>query len=148
MTKNEIRRMNMLSTPSSVEEFVNAIFEDFPFKHWNEITEGYPVTNIYTNEKGDVKYEFALTKFKEQEVNVTIENNILTIEAKRQEKNEEEKDGWKLISGRIKKESFTKRIRIPNHLNADKAEAKFNEGLLIITIPAKYEQGKKRQLLG
>ena len=51
---------------------------------------------------------------------------------------------WRLIDGKIKKNSFEKRIKLSNKLDYMKAQAEVKDGLLTINIPQKEKFATKQ----
>jgi len=137
-------RREVLIEKNNFENLINNFFGDFVIKDFQTIVEGYPVANMFVNEKGDLKVEIATTGFDEKDVKVTIEGNLLTIKATEKAK----EDGWCLVSGRLKKKSFEKNIRLSSKLNASQAKAEFKNGTVQVIIPIKPEEEiKKIELL-
>jgi len=120
-------------------QFVESIFYDYAFADFGRIASEYPVSNIYVNENSDLKLEFAITGFKEEEIKVQVQDGLLIISGDKKPS----EDGWKLIEGRLKKKSFERKIRISNKLNIDSIEAKVEDGMLEIIIRAKEDSKPK-----
>jgi len=118
-----------------VEAFFDGFFRDFPKVDALKNIEGYPVTNIYTNSKGDYRLKIAVTDFEKDELDITIEDGCIIIRGEHKSEDAE----WKLIGGRLKSSSFEKRYRLSNRLDTSKAVSELKNGQLIITIPAKEE---------
>jgi HSP20 family molecular chaperone IbpA len=129
----------------NLESIIDNFFGDFLFKDFQTTVEGYPVANMFVNQKGDLKVEIATTGFEEKDVKVTIEGNVLSIKGSMEEKKEDE---WCLVSGRLKKKTFEKHIRLSNKLDVSKAKAEFKNGTVQVVIPIKPEEEiKKIELL-
>jgi len=78
---------------------------------------------------------------KKSDVNINVRGNVLSIQAeKRNERKEEDKDKKYLLQ-EISYGSTSRTIRLPNYVDMNKLEAKFDEkdGKLKITIPKKEE---------
>ncbi|MHA1356887.1 MAG: Hsp20/alpha crystallin family protein [Candidatus Helarchaeota archaeon] len=73
--------------------------------------------------------------YTKEEVNVEINDGVLTISSEHKEEIEEENEGYfyKERSHR----SFSRALRIPKHIKAEEIEAKMENGLLTLTIPKK-----------
>ena len=67
------------------------------------------------------------------ELNVSIENNVLTISGEMKHEQEDEND--KVYYRECCYGSFSRSIRLPEHLQIDKVDAEFSNGYVIITIP-------------
>lgn len=125
------------------QRFFNSTFPDFSIHEIERNIEGYPVTNVYTNATGDLRFEIAVTGFAENEVSASIKDGFLIVKGEKSEKKEKPDTAWKIISGRLKKSSFEKRYRLSNKLNLDQISAKIENGVLSIEIKAKEETKPK-----
>jgi HSP20 family protein len=122
-------------------DFINLVdrmFEDFHFMDFSEIVkkDTYPISNIYVGEDQSIKITIAVTDWDKKDISISSEDDSIIIVGK---DNREEDKKWRLINGKIKKNSFSKRIRLSNRLDYDKAEASIENGLLTIIIPPKDE---------
>ena len=98
-------------------------------------TDGYPVTDIYTNEDHSQVIEMALAGFKKDDLNIDVKDNTITIgcDASKEEKQQKLR--------RIAKRSFKKTfVDYHNQLDFSKTEAEFIDGLLSVTIPRVEEK--------
>ena len=67
------------------------------------------------------------------EIDISIEDNILTISGSREEEGEIDQDDY--YSKEIRRGSFLRSISLPKSVDADKAEATYEKGELSISIP-------------
>ena len=94
-------------------------------------TDGYPVTDIYYNDKKDQIIEMALAGFKKEDLNIDVEDNTITISYK-----SNQNDGEARPARRIAKRNFTKTfVDYNNILDFSKTKASFVDGLLSVSIP-------------
>jgi len=124
-----------------IDTFFVKMFPDFTRTDIDRSIEGYPVSSIYTNKDGDLKFEIAVTGFNEEEVSASVKDGFLIIKAEKKDK-EEEAD-WRKISGKLKRSSFEKRFRLSNKLDLEAISASIKNGVLIVTIKAKEESKPK-----
>ena len=88
--------------------------------------------DIY-QDKDNLYIETPLTGVKPEEVEISIEDNVLIIEGKSEEKKEiKEKD---YLRKEIRRGNFKRGIKLPVEVVEDKAEAESVSGILKITIP-------------
>jgi HSP20 family protein len=87
--------------------------------------------------------EGQLPGVKPDDVEITIENGRLTIRGTTSS-DDERQDGDFLVR-EIRRGSYSRTVSLPNGLEADKAEASFDDGVLTLRIP-KAEQVKPRQI--
>jgi len=110
--------------------------EDGPGK---EMTGAYPVDIDEDDEAVTVEAE--LPGFKREEVNVTVDNGMLSIIAERQP---EEKKGTVHLSER-RLMRVERRFTLPASVDEDKAEAKLEGGVLKLRLP-KTAESKPKQI--
>ncbi len=78
-----------------------------------------------------------------KDINVNMEDGVLTIKGERESSSEEEHEGYKRIER--SRGSFYRRFSLPDTADADKITAKSNHGVLEITIP-KQEKLQARKI--
>ncbi|MHA1569390.1 MAG: Hsp20/alpha crystallin family protein [Alphaproteobacteria bacterium] len=78
-----------------------------------------------------------------KDIEVNMENGVLTIRGERKEEKEEEREGYKRIE-RVRG-TFYRRFSLPDTADADKISAKSKNGVLEITIP-KQEKVQPRKI--
>ncbi|MGQ9615488.1 MAG: Hsp20/alpha crystallin family protein [Spirochaetota bacterium] len=85
--------------------------------------------------------EVELPGLTEKDINLKVENGILTISSKKENESEEKRKGY------IRKErryySFCRSFALPDHVNIDGISATFRNGLLEVNIP-KSEAAKPK----
>lgn len=123
------------------------IFDDF-FKPWNEWfdngnlwgrTMNVPAVNI-TENKENYQVSLAVPGMKKDDFKIDIDGNMLTISSE-QEENKEEKDK-KFTRKEYSYSSFSRSFTLPEEINKEKIEAKYEEGVLKISLPRKEEAKK------
>jgi len=131
------RPLNDLILGSRLDDFLDNIFDH---RIWDS-SSFYPDVDIKSK---DNKYvlEADLPGLTEKDIDVKVENNLLTISSVKEEKKEEEKDGY------ILKErhgySFTRSFVLPKDVDVKKIEAQFKNGMLNITLGKKPEAKPKK----
>jgi HSP20 family protein len=91
-----------------------------------------PAVDIY-QDRNNLYVEVSLVGVKPENVEVSIEDNILTIQGKAEEKKEiKEKD---YLRKEIRRGTFRRVIKLPVEVKGDKALAESAGGMLKITIP-------------
>jgi len=83
---------------------------------------------------------------KPDDLNITLENNVLTITGNRKFKEEEKKENYHRIERRYGK--FTRSFTLPATLDAESVNAVFENGILNITLPKKAEFKPKQITIG
>lgn len=122
----------------------------------DDVLGGMPETVAAAQLKLDVKEDekaFHVTAelpgMNEKEVDVTFHDGTLTIRGEKTVERDEKKDTWHIIersSG-----SFSRQLSLPTTINADQIEAKFDKGVLSVTLPKMEDekaQAKKIEIKG
>jgi HSP20 family protein len=126
---------------------VPSVFDDF-FRPWNEWfdnsgvlgrTMNVPAVNIAENENGYL-VSLAAPGLKKDDFKIAVDGNMLTISSEKEE-SREEKDK-KFTRKEYNYSSFSRSFTLPDEVNREKIEAKYEEGVLHMTLP-KREEAKK-----
>lgn len=135
---------HMLET---LQDDMNRLF-DFSFSKWPEKSTGLlqggwsPAIDIY-DEKDELIVKADLPGLTKDDIEVTIEGNILTLKGeKKHEEKTKEKDY-------VREErfygAFHRAIALPTSVDADKVKAAYKNGVLELTLPKK-EEAKPKQI--
>jgi len=91
--------------------------------------------------------ELALPGWRSEEVNLAVENGVLTVEGMREtgEKPVEDRERTYHIR-EVESGSFSRSFRLPTNIEWDKANASFKEGMLKIEFP-KRDDAKPRRIV-
>ena len=101
-----------------------------------EFNRSLPAVNVKENNK-EFNIEFAAPGFKKNDFKINVEENILTISAEKQDEKNEEKDNY--TRKEFSYNSFSRSFTLPQTVNADKIDAKYNDGILNLSIPKREE---------
>ena len=115
-----------------LNDFIND--EVFPV-HLTKTTSGYPVADIYQGPDGSTIMEFALAGFSRSELSIDVkpERRSITVSAA-----SSSDDGS--AARRIARRAFTKTyVNYDDNLDLSNAEARFENGLLTVTVPRRPE---------
>jgi HSP20 family protein len=87
-------------------------------------------------ENGAYKVRADLPGVKKEDIQVTVDGDVLSIQAEtRQEK--ETKDGERVVYSERQIGKFARSFRLASEIELDKAEAKYADGVLELTLPKK-----------
>jgi HSP20 family protein len=123
------------------------VFDDL-FKPWNEWfdnagilsrTINVPAVNI-TERKDKYEVSLAVPGMKKDDFKIDVDGNMLSISSEKEEKTEE-KDK-RFTRKEYNYSSFNRCFSLPEEVNQDKIEAKYEEGVLKISLPRKEEAKK------
>ena len=105
---------------------------------------GKPAMDIYETDK-NVVAEVNIPDFDPEKVDVSVEDNVLRVSGKMEEKKEEKEKGyWRK---EIRKGSFERMMRLPVAVKENKVDAVYEKGVLKITMPkVKIEPKSKVQI--
>lgn len=76
----------------------------------------------------------------EKDINVTVADNVLTIRGEKKFEHKEDKENFHVMERRYG--SFQRMLRLPESVDDSKIEAKFDKGILNITLPKRPEAVK------
>ena len=117
------------------ESFVNP-------RTWNWGEHQLVALDVYATDD-DLVVEANLPGVKPEEVDITVEGNTLTIAGETRSARKDE-EGSTLIQ-EIRRGPFSRTLTLPDGLEADKATATFEDGVLTLRVP-KAAQAKPRQI--
>ena len=91
-----------------------------------------PALDVYENEK-NIVVETTLAGIKPEDVDISIKEDILTVDGTRKSTSEiDEKNYYKK---EVRTGSFHRSVALPSSVKVDKVKADFKNGLLTITLP-------------
>jgi HSP20 family protein len=130
-------RFNNSPRSASFPEFFNDVMGNI--FNGNEVdSPSYtkPLCNVVENKEG-FNIEFALPGFSKKEVSIDVDNNVLTVNGKKEEAKDDTEKNYtrrEFYYGEFKR-SFT----LPETVDQDKIKATFSDGILTVGIPKKPE---------
>lgn len=90
----------------------------------------------------EYKIEAELPGINQKEIDIKIDNNILTIKGKREDRKEEKDKNYHLRERYYG--AFQRSISLPSNIDSDKIEASFEHGVLHITVPKSNGRASKK----
>ena len=95
-----------------------------------------PAMDVY-EENGNVIVEATLAGIRPEDVSINVHDDVLTLEGKRKVSSEiDEKNYYRK---EVRSGSFNRSVILPASVQADKAQANFENGLLKISLPKQTE---------
>jgi HSP20 family protein len=101
-----------------------------------------PSVDIYEN-KDQIVLEAELPGMKQEDFDLSIENNIITLRGERKFEKTEETDNYHRVERSYG--SFTRSFTLPQTVSAEGATAEYSNGVLRVTLP-KREETKARRI--
>lgn len=134
---NPIREMVGLS------DRLNRMFEEMSgFNVENEITGSWaPAVDVYESENA-IEIKADLPGMTEKDIDVTVENNTLSIKGERKIENEEKRESYHRIERQYG--SFYRSFQLPNIVDVTRINASFRNGILELALPKREETKPKR----
>lgn len=117
------------NSPSSLR--LSDFFDEDLFNFKSAHDDWMPAVNIVDNSK-NYQIEVAAPGIKKNDFNVVIENGILTVSGKTEVVEEESKKNY--TRKEFSSQSFTRSFTLPENVNQDDVEAKYQDGVLKLTL--------------
>ncbi len=124
------------------------VFDDF-FRPWNEWFENggnlwgrtmnVPAVNI-TELKDEYQVSLAVPGMKKSDFNIDVNGNMLTISSEKEESKEEKEK--RFARKEYSYSCFSRSFTLPDEVNKEKIDAKYEDGVLKISLPVKAEAKK------
>ena len=142
-----MRRPSPFSELVTLRQAMDRLFDEPFFR---------PATGVPGNDGGNLALDVRTTKdallveaalpgVKPEDVDITIVNGTLAIRGETSAERGDKDDDGRWLVREISRGSFVRTVSLPNGLEADKAEATFENGVLSLRIP-KAEQVKPKQI--
>jgi HSP20 family protein len=147
-----VRRPSPFGELVSLRQAMDRLFEDsfvraapFGSRSWALGSEavGFPLD--VTRDAEALRIEAALPGVKPDDVEITVENGVLSIRAESRSEHSEQNDEGEALVREIRRGSVSRSITLPTGLETEKADATFEDGVLRLTIPV-AETVKPRQI--
>jgi HSP20 family protein len=125
----------LLAWPEEVERYLDAQWRQWPFRFWRRpVTEEawLPETDVFEKD-GELVIRTDLPGMTAENIEVTLEGDILTIRGRREEEKEVKEEQY-YCSERAVGE-FLRTIRLPKGAVAEGIEAHYDNGVLEVILP-------------
>jgi HSP20 family protein len=126
------------SFPSLIDKFFESDLMDWNTWNFAEADSTLPAVNIKENDN-EYLIEVAAPGLKKEDFKVNYDNGRLTIASEKKQESEQ-KDGEKITRREFCYQSFQRSFSVSEDLvNADKISAKYDNGILYVTLPKREE---------
>lgn len=127
-----------------VAERMPIVFDEFfrPWTDWFDTTNlmgrvlNVPAVNI-AEHKDEYQVSVAVPGMKKDDFKIDVEGNVLTISSEKEETSEDTEGQY--TRREYNYSSFTRSFTLPDEVNKEKIEAKYEDGVLKISMPRKEE---------
>lgn len=131
----------------SLQRDINHVFEDF----WDKVEDGFsghrdivgmigPSTDVIETDKS-VEVSVELPGMTEKDIDISLSGDAMTIRGEKKIEHEEERKG--VYMSERSYGSFYRTVPLPAGVDTDKADAKFKNGVLTISLPKTAEAQAK-----
>lgn len=124
---------------------LSRIMDDVLGGEWNGRTVAQrwaPACDIF-EDKENLKIVLELPGVKPEDVKISLENQVLTIQGEKRQVAEESSERWHRYERSYG--SFERRFTLPSTVDPEKIQAKADNGVLTVTLP-RAERAKPRQI--
>jgi len=127
-----------------IDQIFNSVFGAGPARNANGGSlMRAPDTDVIETER-EIRVVAEMPGLKRENIEVDVENNVLTLRAeKREERREGENGRFHLAERRYG--TFTRSFVLPRDVDAEQIQADFEDGVLTVTIP-KSEKARRRRI--
>jgi HSP20 family protein len=138
-----ITRWEPFRNLSTLQNQVNRLFEiSFPARTDNSaLTTWAPAVDIYETEN-ELVIKADLPEISEKELDVRVENNMLTIRGERKFEEKVKEDNYLRIERTYG--SFSRSFSLPNTVNTEAIKAEYKNGVLTVEMPKRAESKPKQ----
>jgi HSP20 family protein len=120
----------------------DSFFEGRPGRRIREEGEWLPSIDV-SETKSDFVVKAELPGMEAKDIEISLNEGLLTIKGEKKQEIEEKEEGYHLIERSYG--SFTRSIRLPKEVQSDKINASYKNGVLKVILP-KSEEAKKKEI--
>jgi HSP20 family protein len=130
--------------PATLQEQINRVFGDMVGRAGEEsnLTPWAPTVDIYETEH-ELVVKADLPEVNPQDLDIRVENNILTIRGERKFENKVNEENYLRVERAYG--SFSRSFSLANSVKSDAIRADYQNGVLTLSIP-KREEAKPKQI--
>lgn len=137
MTKKRTGGSRSLFPSLMIDFFGHRLFEPGFFdidEVFGKGVNNIPLANIVET-KNDYRIELCIPGFDKNDFRLNVENGVLTISSEKKEERKEEEENYRRRE--FSYEGFSRSFQLPENVTEDKINAKYDNGLLQVTVPKK-----------
>jgi len=127
---------------STLQDRMNRLFRESQGPEEALTTSSFaPPVDVYEDEH-NVSLKIEVPGIDEKDIDVRIENNVLTVHGERKFEKEEKEENFRRVERQYG--SFTRTFTLPTTVDAEKVSANYDKGILKIALPKKAEAKPKQ----
>lgn len=127
--------------PSMFNRFFENDLFDWSTRNFSNTNTTLPSVNIREDENG-FEVDMAAPGFEKKDFKIELINNLLTISSEKKVETET-KEGQQFTRQEFSYQSFSRSFTLPNTVEGEKIQAKYENGILKVAIPKKEEAKPK-----
>lgn len=112
---------------------IDRFFDNHNLTNFSLANLGWDLAIDVFEENGNVVAKMSLPGIKPEEVDLSVDEENLTVSGRREEEKEVNKKEY--YSKEIRRGSFSRTISLPKQVDPAKAEAKYSDGVLMVSMP-------------
>lgn len=132
-------KFNPVKEFDSFHDTIQKYFEDFSLTR-SSLRETFSPKIDISEEKNQIIVEAEIPGVNKEDLKITLQDNILTLEGEKKKVDQEKEKNFYRIERTYG--SFKRSFNLPYDVDSEKVEAKFEDGLLMISLQ-KFEEKKK-----
>jgi HSP20 family protein len=126
-----------------LNRILDEAFGGFPFQDQGTITSTWFAPTDVSEDENSLQISMELPGVESDDVRLSLENNILTIRGEKRQRSEE--DNERIHRFERTYGMFERTFALPNTVDPDKIEARYENGVLLVRIP-KAERARPREI--
>jgi len=140
-----IVRWNSSRDVAAYQERMSRMLQGFYARPHEDLADGswVPAVDIYTNGQHELVLKAELPEMREEDIDLTVEENTLTLRGERKVDTEVTEEQFHRIERSYG--SFARTFALPPTVNADKVSAEYKAGVLTVRLPLR-EEAKPKQI--
>jgi HSP20 family protein len=127
--------------PSLFDRFLENDLFDWSNRNYSTTNTTLPAVNIKEDNDG-FEVEMSVPGLDRKDFNIELNNSVLTISSEKKVENET-KEGQRFARREFSYQSFSRSFTLPDTVEDDKIKAKYENGILSVSIPKKEEAKPK-----
>ena len=122
------------------------LFEGFlpPIRDRVDRSSWSPAVDVYEDDK-KIVLKADLPEVDEKDLKVKVEDDLLTVHAERKFEKEAKEENFRRVERSYG--SFHRSFQLPETVHVDKIDAKYDKGVLKVTLPKREEKPKKGRVI-
>jgi HSP20 family protein len=135
-------RIRNLPTLNTFELRPSRLFDEIFETSFPSLTRSVNDMEMY-QEGSELVVKLQAPGFKEDDIEITLDNRVLTVEGKVSSEEEKEDKNRHYYFKSISKESFSRSVQLPGDIDEDSVKADYKDGIITIRIEQKSSSSKK-----